>query len=617
VISYTIYSRKSLEDDDSQVQSISSQDQAMRSLAGKLNLTVTESLSEAKSAKAPGRPVFEEMMRKVDRGQIQGILCWKLDRLARNPVDGGRVIWAIKQHRLIIRTPHQTFSQAEDNLILMYIEFGMAQKYVDDLSRNTKRGLEAKALKGWFPGVAPIGYLNSKIEERGQRTVMRDPQRFNAVRRMWTLMIAGEHSPAQIQRIANEKWGLRTRQAKRTGGKPLLRSTVYKMFSDPFYCGRFEYPKGSGQWYPGKHDPMVTEEEFAHVQRILHQRTNPRPKTKFELPLRGLLKCGECGSSITAHFKEQVRCTRCGYKSSVKNRDSCSKCLLMISEMHLPKRRQYAYYHCTRTLNPHCRQKCASAKALEQQLTEKLREFALPPELSAWGMRLIEKLRDDEMKNEKNILQEKKAAHEQCVIRLENLVKLKTAPENVAGALLSDEEYQKQRGDLIAQKVRLATDASSFESTLEKKTRIAMQALRTATLISDALDSHVSTRKGELLRAIGLNHVLNDKQLEVRPRFPFCTLTVGGDHVGNKSIPIEPENTQAKQGWHGCFVPSNPKWEPLSEEDRTKRLESALKTVWTRIDPSDPTFDFYPFTDVVRGYRPSRRRGKFISPRDV
>jgi site-specific DNA recombinase len=93
-------------------------------------------LSESKSAKAPDRPVFNEMMERVDSGEIKGILCWKLDRLARNPVDGGRIIWAIKQHGLVIRTPHQSFSQAEDNLILMYIEFGMAQKYIDDLSRN-------------------------------------------------------------------------------------------------------------------------------------------------------------------------------------------------------------------------------------------------------------------------------------------------------------------------------------------------------------------------------------------------------------------------------------------------------------------------------------------------
>ena len=232
---YVIYSRKSLEDEDSQVQSLPDQEHAMQSLAAKLNLTVIEPLSEAKSAKAPGRPVFNDMMERIDRGEIRGILCWKLDRLARNPVDGGRIIWAIKQHGLTVRTPHQTFSQADDNMILMYIEFGMAQKYVDDLGRNTTRGLESKAKKGWYPGVAPMGYLNSKVEERGQKTIFADPDRFDAVRRMWDLMLTGNFNPARIQKLANEEWGFRTRQTKRAGGKPISRSTVYKIFSDPFY----------------------------------------------------------------------------------------------------------------------------------------------------------------------------------------------------------------------------------------------------------------------------------------------------------------------------------------------------------------------------------------------
>src|SRR3954465_14323132 len=93
---YFIYSRKSLEDEDRQVQSIESQEDELKPLAARLNLNVLEPLSEARSAKAPGRPVFDEMMRRINKGEADGILCWKLDRLARNPVDGGAIIWAMK-----------------------------------------------------------------------------------------------------------------------------------------------------------------------------------------------------------------------------------------------------------------------------------------------------------------------------------------------------------------------------------------------------------------------------------------------------------------------------------------------------------------------------------------
>lgn len=177
--------------------------------------------------------------------------------------------------------------------------------------------------------------LNSKIEDRGNKTVLVDPERFPTVRRMWDLMLSGNYSPARIQKIANEEWGYRTRQSKKTGGKPISVSAVYKIFNDPFYYGVFEYPKSTGLWYKGQHEPMVTEAEFHRVQKLLHRNTNPRPHKEFDLPLRGLIKCGECSSSITAHFKEQVRCTSCHYKSSVTKRNAQPHSYMPISKMSL------------------------------------------------------------------------------------------------------------------------------------------------------------------------------------------------------------------------------------------------------------------------------------------
>src|SRR3989344_7235334 len=128
---YFIYARKSSESEDRQVLSIDSQVKELRELATKLNLDlINPPLNESQSAKAPGRAVFNDMMTRILNGEAQGIICWKLDRLARNPIDGGNIIWAIKQSGIDIVTPSQTFNQQNENTLLMYMEFGVAQKFV-------------------------------------------------------------------------------------------------------------------------------------------------------------------------------------------------------------------------------------------------------------------------------------------------------------------------------------------------------------------------------------------------------------------------------------------------------------------------------------------------------
>ena len=537
MLRYFIYCRKSSESEDRQVLSLESQLNELKSLAERLNLPVVDVFTEAQSAKSPGRPLFNEMLKRINHKQAEGIICWKLDRLARNPIDGGQIIWMLQKG---IIKHIQTFDRSyapEDNVLLMSVEFGMANQYILDLSKNVKRGLKTKAEKGWLPALAPLGYLNDGTSGKGNGKIIKDPERFELVKKMWNLMLTGKFTPPKIAEIANKQWGLKTRS-----GRAINRSTIYQLFSNPFYSGWFEYPKGSGNWYKGEHEPMITQDEYDRVQILLGRKGKPRLK-KHQFAFTGLIRCGECGAMVTAEEKNQIICPNCKHKFSLNNKVACPYCKTPIEKMKNPRLLHYVYYHCTKKINPGCSQESITEKELEKQIDLYLSKIQISEAFKDWAIKYLNEENEREIHSRQAILSSQRKAYEACLRKLDNLFQLKISPENSDDSLISDEEYKKHKAELLKEKTRLEEILNDRSNNVEKWLETGEKIFNFACYARYWFKNGSPQEKFEILRALGSNLILKDKKLIIELHFPFQAIGDVKERVPDVQSRFEPKKT--------------------------------------------------------------------------
>ena len=163
--------------------SLDAQEKELSTIAEGNNLKIVQVFRESMSAKAPGRPIFAQMMEMISKGKADAIICWKLDRLARNPVDGGTISWLLQTSQIQhIKTSDRDYWPT-DNVLMMSVEFGMSNQYIRDLSANVKRGNREKLRRGEWPNHAPWGYLNDK----GNKSLLVDKTKRQWVIKMFEL----------------------------------------------------------------------------------------------------------------------------------------------------------------------------------------------------------------------------------------------------------------------------------------------------------------------------------------------------------------------------------------------------------------------------------------------
>ena len=296
-VKYCLYARKSTESEERQVLSIDSQVKEMLQLAEREGLDVVEMRRESHSAKSTGqRPVYNELLADIRLGKFSGILTWAPDRLSRNAGDLGALVDLMDQGLLHeIRTYGQKFTNIPNEKFMLMILGSTAKLENDHRGENVKRGLRTRVEMGLWPGVAPLGYLNQGLMDK-KCQILVDPARAPIIKQIFEKMAYEQWSGRKIYNWLKHELNFKTR-----GNKSLTLSGLYRILDNHMYYGVFERPQKSGNWYQGKHTPIITKELFDKAQVQLKRDQIVRENKEFAFTK--LFTCGLCGSGISAEEK--------------------------------------------------------------------------------------------------------------------------------------------------------------------------------------------------------------------------------------------------------------------------------------------------------------------------
>ena len=469
---YFLYARKSTEPDDKQVMSIPAQLVELREFASRENLEILEEFQESKSAKSPGREVFGKMMMRLERGEANGVIAWHPDRLARNSIDGGRIIYAVDTSRIIsLRFPTFWFEPTPQGLFMLQVAFGQSKYYSDNLAENTRRGMRQKLRRGEWLTKAPFGYVNNPKT----RNIEPDEVKSRIIVKAFEEYAKGSYTLISMAQFLSDH-GVTTK-----AGTPLGKASVKRILTNRAYLG---LTKHRDEYFPGSFAPILSSARFEAVQKVLASREHKRRRQqKHDFPFTNLFRCAECGGMFTAQW--------CTGKSGGR----------------------YRYYRCTKKKG-NCGAKYLREDLLASQIKERLQTISLPDRYTGWMLNKIEEWEREEITASgseiQNLSSEIKAAEE----RMDKLV------STYLDGDIPKESYLKRKDALMRSSAALQEKKKDFERGRKnwvEPLREWILDTKQALVLGSSDDLHEIS---DFVRKVGTNPVIQCKSMHFRASPP-------------------------------------------------------------------------------------------------
>ncbi|MCL1971473.1 MAG: recombinase family protein [Endomicrobia bacterium] len=303
--------------------SLDAQERLGRAYADKNNLRIVKFWKVAESAWGKKeRKNFNQMLEYAKNNpQIKHIIFDILDRMTRNDFDKIRMRELMVEHGKTFHfsRTNKTYNKnySSDDEFMLDIEVAVAKKWSNDISRKVKMGHLESAEQGHYPHFPPVGYKRDD-----SRKIIKDEVFAPLVSKLYDLVIARHYSLTTITQMLYDL-GLRNPHKGCHNKKRMKLTSLKEIIENPFYYGNFIWKKNL---YEGKHEPLISKVVWDKANAVLQGEDRPYNKDEVDYYFTGLLKCSECGSSISGAY-------------TIKNKEKPEKA------------KKYRYYRCRRQKN--------------------------------------------------------------------------------------------------------------------------------------------------------------------------------------------------------------------------------------------------------------------------
>src|SRR3989338_902367 len=408
------------------------------------------------------------MMLRMEAGEASGILAWHPDRLARNSVDGGKIIYLVDTGVIVeMKFPTFWFDPIPQGKFMLSIAFSQSKYYVDNLSENIKRGHRNKVKEGIWPQMSPLGYINKN------KRIVPDENIVPLIKKTFEAYATGNFTLRELRDKFNAL-GL-----KRKSGKELAVSNYQKLLKNPIYTGLMRY---NGEIFEGKHEPIITKKLFDSVQEVMSRKSKPHSKGLKPFLYRGFFRCGECGCFITTE-----------------------------------QQKGHHYLRCTKRKNP-CEQKYIREELITSQIRTEIQKVSLPDDWAKWMIAENDKDRQSEVQSSTLFVQNTKDEIFSIEKKIEKLMTL------YLDNSLSLEEYRETKNQLVNQKQLFKEKLSSFEQKANNRFELTEKFLKTNITNVELANEGIPEEILREFKKVGSNFKILDRTVLFEPRGAWKTL---------------------------------------------------------------------------------------------